>query len=129
MRRTDRGFKSDIHSLLGAWFVGVALLTLIVLAFMLWSSWAWHSGMAESVVWTLYCVSFGWLNVSILRWARFLLKMGSRLPVQIRLGLGPPPDDPDELEIWKRGKHVRYSFLAAGLCMAAFAFVLWLKGE
>jgi hypothetical protein len=39
------------------------------------------------------------------------------------------PEDSDEAELWRRGVHVRYSFLAVIVCMAAFALVKYFTGD
>lgn len=105
----------------------VALLLVIPLT--LWLAWTRHSRIAEPVVLTLFCLSFVWLNVSIIRWQRGLRKMGWSSSGKLAFGLGPRPEDPDELRIWQRGIHFRYSFVAVLVCILAFGITKWLNGE
>ena len=102
---------------------------LVVIPLTLWLAWARHSTLAEPVVLTLFCLSFAWLNVSIVRWQRSLRKLGWTSPGKVSFGLGPRPEDSNELDIWERGKHFRYSFVAVLLSMLAFAIIKWLNGE
>ena len=102
---------------------------LVVIPLTLWFAWAHHSTMAEPVVLTLFCLSFAWTNVSILRWQRSIRKLGWSSPSKVSFGLGPRPEDPDELDIWQRGAHFRYSFIAMLLCMLAFGITKWLNGD
>jgi hypothetical protein len=104
------------------------LAFLIVVPLTLWFAWKRHSTIAELVVSTLFCLSFVWLNVSILRWQRGLRRMGWSSPGRVSFGLGPRPEDPDELDIWNRGAHFRNSFVAVLLCMLAFGITKWLNG-
>ena len=84
---------------------------------------------AELMVLTLFCLSFVWLNISILRWQRCLRRLGSSSPGKLAFGLGPRPEGPDELSLWQRGTHFCYSFAAVLLCMSAFAILKWLNGD
>lgn len=70
---------------------------LIVVPLTLWFAWARHSTVAEPMVLTLFCLSFVWLNISILRWQRCLRRLGSSSPGKLAFGLGPRPEGPDEL--------------------------------
>jgi hypothetical protein len=101
---------------------------LVVIPLTLWFSWSRRSGVAEPAVLTLFCISFVWLNVSILRWQRTLRRLGWSAPRRISFGLGPRPDDAEELEVWSRGAHFLYSFLAVVLSMLAFVAVKWVSG-
>jgi hypothetical protein len=105
------------------------LAFLVVIPFTLWLAWARHSTMAEPVVLTLFCLSFAWGNVSMLRLQRSLRKLGWSSPGKVSFGLGPRPEDPDELDLWQRGRHFRYSFVATLMCMIAFGIIKWLNGE
>jgi len=101
---------------------------LVVIPLTLWFAWAPHSTMAEPVILTLFCLSFAWGNVSVLRWQRSIRRLGWSSPGKLAFGLGPRPEDPDELDIWQRGTHFRYSFIAVLLCMLAFGITKWLNG-
>jgi hypothetical protein len=129
VRQGDHRFSGAIGTFVK---VGMALeifvAFLVVIPLTLWFAWARHSTMAEPVVLTLFCLSFAWLNVSILRLQRSLRKLNSS-PGKVSFGLGPRPEDPDELDIWQRGTHFRYSFIAVLLSMLAFAITKWLNGD
>jgi hypothetical protein len=129
-KQADRKFSGAIGTFVRA---GTALeflvAFLVVIPLTLWFAWARRSTLAELVVLTLFCLSFAWLNVSILRWQRSLRKLRWSSSGKISFGLGPRPEDPEELGIWQRGTHFRYSFIAVLLCMAAFGLVKWLNGE
>lgn len=102
---------------------------LIVIPFTLWLAWSHHVRAAESATLTLFCVSFAWLNLSILGLHRSRRKLGSSLPSRLAFGFGPRPEAPDEIRLWQWGIQFRYSFLSAVLSMAAFAFTKWVNGE
>ncbi len=128
-RQADRRFSGAIGTFVRA---GTALeilvAFLVVIPLTLWFAWVRHSTVAEPVILTLFCLSFAWLNVSILRWQRSLRKLGWSSPGKVSFGLGPRPEDPDALDIWQRGTHFRYSFIAVLLCMLAFGITKWLNG-
>lgn len=129
-RKFDQKFAGVMY-----WFVrtGTAvelfLAFLIVVPLTLWFAWVRRSGMAEPTILSLFCGSFVWLNIAILRWHRNLRQLGWRSPSKLSFGLGSRPEDLDELEIWNKGRHLRYSFLTVLICMAAFAIVKWLSGD
>ena len=126
----DRNFPGAIGTIVRA---GTALefliAFLVVIPLSLWFAWAGHSTVAEPVVLTLFCASFAWLNVSILRWQRSLRKLGWRSAGKLAFGFGPRPEDPDELHLWQLGIHFRYSFAAVALCMVAIPITAWLSGK
>jgi len=107
----------------------VLLAVVVVIPLTLWLAWARRPGMVEPAVLTLFCLSFAWGNVSMLRLRRSLRKLGYSSPGKLAFGLGPRPEDPDEFDTWQRGTHFRYSFIAVALCMLAFAVTKWLNGE
>lgn len=108
---------------------GLAFLValLIVIPLTLWLTWAHRSTVGESVVLTLFCLSFAWLNVSILKCQRSFRRLGDSS--SSRLFFGQAPEDPDELLAWRWGRHFRYSFLAVVLCMIAFGITKWINGD
>jgi len=129
-KRPEGQFQTVIGSFVRAGTaLQILMAFLVVIPLSLWFAWARHSTLVEPVVLTFFCLSFAWLNVSILRWQRCLRKMGWRSPARVSFGLGPQPEDPDELEIWRRGTHFRYSFIAVSLSMLAFGITKWLNGE
>jgi hypothetical protein len=100
---------------------------LVVIPLTIWFSWSRRAGVAEPVVLTLFCISFVWLSVSILRWQRTMRRLGWSAPRSISFGLGPRPDDLEELEVWSRGAHFLYSFLAVVLSILAFVAIKWVS--
>lgn len=107
----------------------ILMAFLVVIPLTLWLAWARHSKTAESIVLTLFCLSFAWLNLSTLRLHRSPRKLGSSSPGGLAFGLGPRPEDPDEMRLWQCGIQFRYSFLAVALSMLAFGITKWLNGE
>lgn len=101
----------------------------IVVPLTLFFAWRSHSTLIEPLVLTIFCVAFVWLNISILRWQRSLRKLGWTSRGRGAFGLGPRPDDPDELDIWQKGAHFRYSFVAVLVSMMAFGIVKWITGD
>ena len=99
------------------------LAFLVVIPLALWLAWARHSTIAEPVVLTLFCLSFAWGNVAVLKWHRSFRKLGWSSTNKLAFGLGPRPEDPDELHLWQWGRHFCYSFAAILLCMRAFAII------
>jgi hypothetical protein len=129
-RATDRNILGVIGTFvraLTALEVLAALLVIIPLT--VWLAWRQHSTLAVSVVLALFCISFGWLSVSILRWQRAVREMGWSSPGKVALGLGRRPEDPDELHVWELGIHCRYSSAAVVLCMAALPLAAWLTSK
>jgi hypothetical protein len=107
----------------------ILMAFLVVIPLTLWLAWTRHSQTAEAIVLTLFCLSFAWLNLSILRLNRSLRKLGSSSPGGLTFGLGPRPEDADEMRLWQCGIQFRYSFLAVALSMLAFGITKWLNGE
>jgi hypothetical protein len=129
-KQVDRKFSGGIRTFVRAGTaLGIFVGFVVVIPLTLWFAWTHRSSTVEPAVLTLFCVAFAWLNVSILRWQRTFRKLSWSSSGRVSFGLGPRPDDPDELEIWQRGTHFRYSFAAVLLCMVAFGIVKWLSGE
>jgi hypothetical protein len=127
-KQPDRKFQHATGSFVRASTgLSVLLAFLLVIPFTLWFTWARHSTMSEPVVLTFFCLSFAWLNFSILKWQRNFRKLGQSS--SSRLLLGPRPDDPDEQLAWRWGRQFLYSFLAVLVCMLAFAITKWLEGD
>ena len=101
---------------------------IVVIPLTLWFAWAHHSTVAEAMIKTLFCISFGWMMVSTLGWFRSFRALGSGSS-SASLLLGPRPEDPDELRAWKWGRQFRYAVFALLLSMIAFAVILRLNGE
>lgn len=106
-------------------FIGIA----VVVPLTLWLAWAHRSNTLESIILTLFCGALVWSVISIARWKTSLRNLGWRSPGRMALGMGPRPDDPDKLDIWKKGAQFRYSFTATLLCIAAYALVKWMHGK
>jgi hypothetical protein len=106
-------------------FLGFILVVPLTLFF----AWRSHSTLIEPLALTLFCIAFVWLNISILRWQRGLRKLGWTARGRGAFGLGPRPDDPEELDIWQKGAHFRYSFVAVLISMMAFGIVKFINGE
>ena len=104
----------------------VLLLSLVVVLLALWFGWSQRSSFGDALALTSFYVSFGWANISVLRWIRGIRGWEGSAS---RLLVGPRPEDPDELLVWQRGRHLRYSFLAMVLTMTVFLITKWLKGE
>jgi len=107
----------------------IMIAFLIVLPLTLWFAWARHSTAAEPVVLTLFCLSFAWGNISLLRWRRNMRKLGWSSPRTLSFGMSPRPEDPSELDTWQRGRHLCLSFVAVLICMFAFGVIKWLNGD
>lgn len=101
----------------------------IVVPLTLFFAWRSHSTLVEPLVLSLFCGAFVWLNISILRWQRSLRKLGWTARGRGAFGLGPRPDDADELDIWQKGTHFRYSFAAVLVSMMAFGIMKWITGD
>ena len=126
-----RGITSGVIALLVRAGTAAQVFTAItvVVPLTLWVAWPGHSTITEPIVLTLFCLSFAWASLSILRWQRCLRRMGWQSPSKLSFGRGGLPEDSDEAELWRRGVHVRYSFLAVIVCMAAFALVKYFTGD
>jgi len=129
----DRKMEQGSSSL--AWFIkaGTAaeflIAFLVTIPFTLWLALARHSSKAEPIILVLFCLAFGWLNISLLRWRRGLRELGWKSPSKVSFGFGPRPEDSGELDIWHKGRHLCSSFAAVMLCMVAFGILKWLKGD
>jgi hypothetical protein len=103
---------------------------LVVIPLTLWFTWAGHSPIAYSFAVSLFCLSFGWLLVSMLQLNRSLGKLGLGPEGRTRLfSMKSPPEDPDELRAWRWAWQFMYAVLAVLLCMIAIPVVSWLAGR
>lgn len=130
----DRPIDRNIFGTIGTFVRAMTALEvlaalLVIIPLTLWLAWIHHSTLVESIVLTLFCISFAWLSVSILRWQRAVRSMGSSSSGRLALGLGPRPEDSDELRLWELGTHCRFSFVAVVLCMAALPLAAWLSSK
>jgi hypothetical protein len=127
-KQSDRTFFSAVGLFVRA-STGLEILLafLVVIPLTVWFAWSRKSTTIQSVIETLFCLSFAWGNVATWQWFRNFRKLGQSSST--RLLLGPRPEDPDELRAWKWGRHCRYAFLAMILSMGGFAMVLWMRGE
>jgi hypothetical protein len=101
---------------------------LVVIPLTLWFAWTHHSTLAEAIIKTLFCISFGWMMVAILGWFRSFRALGNGASSGALL-LGPCPGDSEQLRAWKWGRQFRYAVFAVLLSMIAFGVILWLNGE
>jgi len=110
-------------------FSGLAFLmgVLLVIPLTLWLAWAHRSTVAESVVQTLFCLSFAWALVSMLQAQRGLRRLSSF--ERMRIFSGPRPEDPDELYAWKWAWQFLYAVVAGLLSMIAIPITAWLSGK
>jgi len=100
--------------LLGQGMTGVTVLlgVLIVIPLTVWFAWSGSSSTAYSIVQLLFCFSFAWLLISLLRLQRNLRKLGLSPEDRTQLFSGPRPSDPDELRAWQCGWQFMYAALA-----------------
>jgi hypothetical protein len=123
-------FANAIATVVGAGTaLQIPIAFLVVVPLTLWLAWSHHARIAESTALTLFCLSSAWLNISILGCHRSRRKLGLGSRGRLGFGLGPRPEDSDEMRLWQWGIQFRYSFLAVVLSMAAFATTKWLNGE
>jgi hypothetical protein len=101
----------------------------IVIPLTLWFAWVGHSSIAYSIAQSLFCLSFGWLLISLLQLQRNLRKLGLGPEGRTRLFSGQRPDDPDELRAWQLGWQFMFAVLAVLVCMIAIPVTAWLSGK
>src|SRR5580704_1565264 len=87
-----RGITSGVIALLVRAGTAAQVFTAItvVVPLTLWVAWRGHSTITEPIVLTLFCLSFVWASLSILRWQRCLRRMGWQSPSKLSFGLGAP---------------------------------------
>jgi hypothetical protein len=128
--RDDSEFRKSIGSVVRFGTGASALISLaFVVPFTLWYGWAHPGGFVEPFLLSIFCAAFAWWNISIVRWQRYLNRLGWASVDRTTFGLGPRPADLDELEIWRRGTSLRYSFAAVILSMLAFGALKYLSGD
>src|SRR5260370_2020485 len=98
---------------------------LIVIPLTLWFAWTHHSTLAEAIIKTLFCISFGWMMVSTLGWFRSFRALGNG-PSSAALLLGPRPEDGEELRALKCGIQFRYAEFPVLLSIIPFGAILLL---
>ena len=128
-KRLSERFEAII-AILGkaTWAVSI-LLAVAVISLFLWSAWGRKAELLNSILVTLFCLSFGWVFVSMARLSRTLSKLGLEGQAGLRLFSGPRPDDSDELRAWQLGWHFMFAALAVILCMIAIPLAWWLTGK
>jgi hypothetical protein len=102
-KQPDRTFLSAVGLYIRA-STGLEILLafLVVVPLTLWFAWAQESTTMQSVIETLFCLSFAWGSVATLQWFRNFQRLGESSST--RLLLGPRPEDPDELHAWRWGR-------------------------
>jgi hypothetical protein len=130
MNRHPNGeFKTVIGTLLEGWYALAFLMALLVISLTLWFAWAHRSTFIESVIQTLFCLSFAWGWVAMLQCYRILRQLGLDAEGRMRLFSGARPDDQDELRAWKWGWHFMFAVLAVLFSMIAFVVTASFAGK
>jgi len=116
---------------LGRATTGLAILLafVVVIPLTLWSAWTHRNPLVNQILLTFFCVSFGWLFVSMLLCYRTLRRLGLDGQGRLRLFSGPRPDDQEELRAWQLGWHFMYAVLAVLFCIIALPVASWLSGK
>jgi len=126
-KHTGYGFRGALLVFLrGLSPVIVFLWMLPIGALILWSAFAGKSTVSEQLILICFALSFGWANISMLKWVQGCVGWEGSAS---RLLFGPRPEDEDELAVWRRGRQLRYSFLAMVLFMGAFAILKWVQSD
>jgi hypothetical protein len=129
-KRLDERFQGAVAGLVKAtWTLSILLGLLVVIPLFLWFAWARPTTLVDSVLVTLFCLSFGWVFVSMALCFRSLRKLGLDGQGRLRLFSGPRPSDPDELRAWQLGWHFMSAVLAVILCIIAMPIGWWLSGK
>lgn len=102
-------------------------LTLVVVPLTLWFGWTRNGRGFEALAQTAFCASMVWFLIATMQWSRSFRKLTG--VSSAKLLFGPRPDESDELKAWRCGRRCLFAFLAMIGSMAAFALVLWLRGE
>src|SRR5437667_5733793 len=91
--RADVKFRTAIDRFIRISFtVGAFLGFAVVIPLTFWFAWTHHSTLAEAIIKTLFCISFGWMMVSTLGWFRSFRALGNG-PSSAAILLGPRPED------------------------------------
>lgn len=118
MKGSGGQFQTVIGKVVGASSALTVLLgALIVTPLTLWFAWVHRSTVAYSVLQSLFCLSFAWGLVSLLKAQRGLRRLSAS--ERIRVLSGPRPDDPDELYVWKWAWQFMFAVIAVALSMIA----------
>ena len=115
------------------WTYLVALIGFaIVIPLTLWFAWAHRLTASEvlySVVETVFCLSWGFVLVSMLQVHRSLRRLGLSGTEAKMLLSGTRPRDPDELLLWKWAWRFMYGIIATLACMMALPAISWITGK
>ncbi len=131
LNKTPGGeFQRAVSALVRVVSVLAAVMAfLIVIPLTLRLAWGNTSRFANAIVMTLFCISFGWGNVSTIMMQRAVRKLGlSSISVKNIIS-SPRPVDPDELNVWIWMRRTLFAFIAVILCMIAIPLTWWLTGE
>jgi len=128
---TDKSGIEEVFELFGKATTGLAVLmaVLIVIPLTLWYAWKSPNSLADQILVTLLCVSFGWGWVSLVRCYQSLRKLGLDGEGRLRLFSGSRPEDPDELHAWQLGRECMYAVLAVLFCIFAIPAACWLSDK
>lgn len=128
--RLGKRFRATVATLVElTWALSILLGLLVVIPLFLWSAWAGRTELANSILVLVFCLSFGWLLLSLTLCFRSLKKLGLDGEGSMRLFSGPRPDDPDELRAWQLGWQFMYGVMAVILSMIAIPVYSWLTGK
>jgi hypothetical protein len=128
-KNLDQVPLGGISRFMTAGAVLVSAFVSLSLILTLWSMWAHHTSLAETVITSVFCLSFAWLIASMLRWHWNLRKLGWHAQGKAAFGLGARPELPNDLRTWRIGRQLCYSFIAVAICMVSFGILKWLSGD
>lgn len=130
---TRRELERALGGIARSWAYFAALTgLLVVIPLSLWFAWNHHLTGSEalySVIETLFCLSWGFVLVSMLQIHRAIRRLGISGEEAKTLFSGTRPTDPDELIAWKWGWRFMYAIIAALVCMLALPATAWLAGK
>jgi hypothetical protein len=101
-----------------AWVFGLVAF-LIILPLTFWFVWRNSDTLIIKMTQTIFCLSWGWIVVSLLKMFRVLREVGLTPMERLYVLSGPRPDDPDELRVWKSAWQFMIAVIATILFMIA----------
>lgn len=129
-KRLGEWFEVIAGGLVTTWTaVSILVGLLVVIPLTLWFAWARHTTLVMPFLLTLFCLSFGWVQVSLALLFRSVKKLGLDGAGRTRLFSGPRPDDPDELRAWQLAWQFMYAILAVILCIILIPVTSWINGR
>jgi hypothetical protein len=129
-KRLDQKFQVIVGHLVNAtWAFSILFGLAVVIPLFLWSAWVNHQALVNSVLVTLFCLSFGWGLVSMVLCLRSMRRLGLDGQDGLKLFSGGRPTDPEELRTWNLGWHFMCAVLAVIICMIAIPLASYLGGK